>query len=312
VTCSAERGARGLQIIELVSTSNKVMQAGRPTAAEPVKQGAALFGFVRVASSSWKGAGMKPRVVEIATTGLGRVMGGGKSLLVLLLGSTAALAMQSLTIGLAGVATWLLLIGLELKNPSLWRAVVKELRRRPIPLPCETDLLDESARRHLAVLERGRRDRERALACGPDESSEATLSLVETAGELEEQAIAQIKSLDRLGRYLSSRRGRQAPKELPATGEQSIVEADAEWSRRMTSEQAMGDRELVELRERLEARLRSLTDTLAVLPSRLAALRMHERIDVAFAHDRHLRERLDAEMTATLASGLPARDSCPL
>jgi hypothetical protein len=247
---------------------------------------------------------MKPASVEVIAAGLCRVATRARTLAVFAAGAGVAFLVHSWPISLAAGAAWLLALGVQCRDVRLWREVMKELRRRPVALPCESDLFDDGARRHLARLERIRRERARALACGPERPSEAALSLVETAGELEEQAAAQIRSLDRVGRYLESRvvkEGCGHPSDVPpllAPG------ADHAWARRMHVEHAAGLGELAAIRADLDARLEALIETLAMVPCRLAIMGLLERPDVTCAMDRELRERLEAQVVAAIPAGL--------
>jgi hypothetical protein len=246
---------------------------------------------------------MKPASVEVVAAGLWRVVTRARSLLVFAVGAGAALLVQAWPLTVAMTFGWLLVLAAQCRDVTLWREVVKDLRRRPVPLPEASDLLDEGARRHLARIERARRERSRALECGVDRPSEAALSLVETAGELEAQAAAQLRSLDRVGRYLEARvvrDGRPRPGEVPSL---LAPGPDHAWSRRMHVEHAAGLSELAALRAELEARLEATTETLAMLPCRLAIMGMHERPDVTGALDRELRERLEAQVATVIPAG---------
>jgi hypothetical protein len=246
---------------------------------------------------------MKPASVEVVAAGLWKVATRARTLSVFAAGAGLAFMVHAWPFTAAVGAGWLLVLGLQCRSGALWREVVKELRRRPVVLPCDGDLADEAARRHLARLQRARRERLRALTCGPDRPSEAALSLIETAGELEEQAAAQLQSLDRVGRYLEARvvkEGCQGPGGDPAL---LAPGPDHAWARRMHVEHAAGLGELAAMRAELDARLEALTQTLAMLPCRLAIMGLHERPDVTCAMDRELRERLEAQVVAAIPTG---------
>lgn len=239
---------------------------------------------------------MKPASIEVVTAGLWRVMTRPRTIFLVVGGGMTALVVQTWVFTAAVLAVSLVAVVGQCRGVALWRDVIRDLRRRPIELPTESDLGDERARRQLVRLQRARRERERALACGPDQASEAALALVETAGELEAQAVAQLHSLDRLGRYLEARVVKEG---WPHPGPLAPVsDADAAWALRMNDAHAEGLARLAALRTQLDARLEALTGTLGMLPCRLAILRLHERRDVICADDRELRERLEAQLAA--------------
>jgi hypothetical protein len=246
---------------------------------------------------------MKPASVEVVTAGLWRVVTRARSLLALGAGAGVAVLAHTWPLTVALAAGWVLVLGAQCRDMTLWREVVKDLRRRPVPLPCESDLTDEGARRHLARVLRARRERNRALECGTERPSEAALSLVETAGELEAQVAAQIRSLDCVGRYLEARVVREG---LPCAGALPSLLApgpDHAWARRMHIEHAAGLTELAALRAELDARLEAATETLAMLPCRLAIMGMQDRADVTCPMDRDLRERLQAQVSSLVTAG---------
>jgi hypothetical protein len=246
---------------------------------------------------------MKPASVEVVAAGLWRVATRARTLSVFAAGAGLAFLVHAWPFTAAIGAGWLLVLGAQCRSVTLWRDVIKDLRRRPVVLPCEGDLADEAARRQLARIQRARRERLRALACGPERPSEEALSLVETAGELEEQAVAQIHSLDRVGRYLEARvvkEGCRRPGEAPSL---LAPGPDHAWARRMHVEHAAGLSELASMRAELDARLEALTETLAMLPCRLAIMGLQERPDVTCAMDRELRERLEAQVVAAIPAG---------
>jgi hypothetical protein len=237
---------------------------------------------------------VKPRTFEVVRMGLLRVCGRGCNLAILSIAGGTAWLVHSWLLAIGAILAGLLLVAVQLKDVALWRGVVKELRRRPVVLPCESEISGEAARAFLGRLERLRGERERAMDCGPTPASEEALSLVEAAGELEEEALDQIWSLARLERFMFARRTK-----VSGARQEGRVDGDAAWSKRMAQEHAAVLAELGEMKDQLEARLAALIDTLTVLPCRLAALRMRERPDVAGVEDRTIRERLATEMTIT-------------
>jgi hypothetical protein len=246
---------------------------------------------------------MQPTALEVLTCGLLKVAARARNLLAFGTGLVAMLVLPSWTAIAAILLGWTVLLAAQLKEPTMWREVRAELRRRPVLLPCATELTDQGAARHLRRLERARRERDRALACGPDQPSEATLALVETAGELEEQAVAQIRSLDRLGRYLDAplvKEGLPAGSGAPFSAEPSD-NPDLVWARAMIDQHSEGLRALAVMRGQLEVRLEALIETLAMLPCRVALMRMGERPDVMQPRDRDLRGELEAQASASAA-----------
>jgi hypothetical protein len=235
---------------------------------------------------------MKPSNTAVIKAGLLKAMGRTWTIGFLAVGLGIACLANSWWLVLVGVASFVIMAAVQLRSVTFWRSVVSEIRRRPVELPAELEIADETARGFLIRLEKVRCERDRALACSPESPSEAALGLLETAGEAEEQALALIRARDRLGRFVSRRQPSRPllPTSLPEG------DPDREWSVRMLAEHAALGEDLAAMKARLDARLVALIDTLAVLPARLAALGVGDQPDVAGSADRDLRERLAGEL----------------
>lgn len=228
---------------------------------------------------------------ELALAGIVRVSARVPNLVLLMGGFVAAAALRSWVLALAAALVYTVALGLQLRSVNLWKDLLREARRRPLALPEESELVDDTAKHCVARLLAARAERDRALACAPGAPSDAVYALIETACELEGVVIEHLRSLDRLGRYLR----------FVATSEVRLVPTpvpgDREWLDRIGGLETQNAAELAALQASLRQRVDEATEILVSLPNRLTLLCMGQRPDVVRAQDREVRERLLAELT---------------
>jgi hypothetical protein len=200
---------------------------------------------------------------EVGRTALGKVAADGTALLVLVLGAVGAAAGHSWLVASAAVALYTGVVGIKVSRPGFWRAVVKEMRRRPPPLPGDVELKDPDAVALCGRIRAARTAREPLLAHdgGPRPD---LYPVLEDLCEVERQAALLLLTLDRIGRHLQQERaGDGGPADRAAEGTLAA---------QMVARRAGALGRLALLRDRLVEHLEATARAVEALPSCLAEL----------------------------------------
>src|SRR3954471_16603866 len=141
---------------------------------------------------------------EFGWAGLTKAASDGTHVLMLgLTGSGAFLIHSWILFGLAAAA-YVTAVSVQMCDRNFWSEVIKEVRRRPVGLPGDGEVTDETARRFLARITKTRMERTDLIAAQTEngEDNERLMGLVDQVAELERRAVGLVRVVDELGRYM--------------------------------------------------------------------------------------------------------------
>jgi hypothetical protein len=224
----------------------------------------------------------------------------GMTLLIPGLAAAGALVLQSGLLGATAALSYVVGVGTNLCRKRLWETLLIEQRREPPPLPHESDMVDETARRLLGRLHLSRLGRSELHLRSNARQQNQLDQLAESIVDLERLAVDAVLALDRMGRFLLAHDRRQVAvdrERLERLAEISApaLRAELQAAARVAGEGLRRHDDILAAQALLEAQLDTLVRTLELIPAWLVQMETRETTATLDLR-RSLRPALEAEM----------------